>query len=518
MSVPVASPVPATRRGRVAALDDRLGLLAALVLGAALRLPGLRTWYWGDEIQTVAIAERSLTDIPSALERDGAPPLFYFLLHAWMQVFGSSETSTHALTLVLSLATVVAAWWWARRYGGPIAAVLAAGAVAANPFLVRYATETRNYALFALLGVVALGLALDVLGGRRMRAHLVLGVVLGFTMLTHAWGLFFAAAILGAVLVAALESRDRDLARRGVLSGALAVVVFSPWLPSFVDQSRHTGAPWNVRYSVGSTVDQTVEYFGNRAIAGLAVLVLVVGLVAAALGRRLPADAVLLGSACAVTLAIAFVVSYVEPIWQARYGIVVVGAVLVVLAILSARTRTGVVAYAALVVAMALFAARDASDVSLDAKPDAGFRRVADAIAPTAPDVAIADQGTLNQLRFALGDELGDDVDYLSPLGVLADPTLYDWRDDLDRLRNAEPRAVVDAALGDAAPGTVFVVLSKQDDVAVAGLGGASDNEWQRLFAERANGVRDAALRDPRLRVVDSREIEGWTVTTLERV
>jgi mannosyltransferase len=507
---------PAASRSYAA--NERLGLLAALVLGAALRLPGVRTWYWGDEIQTVAIAQRPLTDIPAGLERDGAPPLFYFLLHGWMKVFGSSEASTHSLTLVLSLLTVVAAWWFARRHGGPWAGFLAAAAIAANPFLVRYASETRNYALFGLFGVIGIGLALDVLDGKRPSAHLWLGVVLGLTLLTHAWGLFFAMALLGAILLAAVESRDARLAGRGVVAGVIALAVFAPWIPSFVDQTRHTGAPWNVRFSLPSTLDQTVEYVGGRGVAALSVAALGVALVAALVSKRLSANVLLLGGACAATLAFAFVASYVEPIWQARYGIVVVGAALVIAAIIAGRTRVGVAAFAVVIVAMALLAARDASDVSVDAKPDAGFRRVADAVAPTGVDVAVADQGTLNQLRFALGDDAGQDVSYLSPLGELDDPTLYDWRDDLDRLRAADPAKIVDEAVSAAVPGSHFVVFAKKDTSAIAGLGGDQGNEWQQLFTERTSAVQQAALRDARLTPVGTRELEGWTVTTLERL
>jgi mannosyltransferase len=503
---------------RPGAATERLGLVAALVVGLALRLPGLRTWYWGDEIQTVAIAERAFTDIPGALERDGAPPLFYFLLHGWMSVFGSSETATHALTLVLSLVTITAAWWWGRRHGGPWAGVLAAVAIAVNPYLVLYATETRNYALFALLGVVAVGLALDVLDGRRPNAHYALGLVLGLTMLTHAWGLFFAPAVLGALGVAAIESRDRLLLRRAFVAGVLALVVFAPWIPSFIDQTRHTGAPWNVRYSLGSTVDQMVEYVGGRSVALLAFAAIAVAVGAALLSKRLPANVLLLAVACAATLGLAFVASFVEPIWQARYGIVVVGGFLLIASIVAARTAIGVAAFAVVILAMAALSVRDASDISVDAKPDAGFRRVADEVVSEDPDVAIADQGTLNQLRFALGDEVGEGVDYLSPLGVLEDPTLYDWRDDLERLRAADPAGVVGAAVADAAPGTVFVVLSKVDDDTVAGFGGDAENEWQQLFADRTAAVEEAALRDERLTVVSTRDVEGWHVTTLERV
>jgi hypothetical protein len=139
-------------------------------------------------------------------------------------------------------------------------------------------------------------------------------------------------------------------------------------------------------------------------------------------------------------------------------------------------------------------------------------------VAPTGVDVAVADQGTLNQLRFALGDDAGQDVSYLSPLGELDDPTLYDWRDDLDRLRAADPAKIVDEAVSAAVPGSHFVVFAKKDTSAIAGLGGDQGNEWQQLFTERTSAVQQAALRDARLTPVGTRELEGWTVTTLERL
>ena len=46
---------------------------------------------WLDEAQTVAIARLPLRDLPAALRHDGAPPLYYVLLHLWMEVFGQGN-------------------------------------------------------------------------------------------------------------------------------------------------------------------------------------------------------------------------------------------------------------------------------------------------------------------------------------------------------------------------------------------------------------------------------------------
>ena len=45
-----------------------------------------------DEGSPSGIASHPSGDIPGVLEQDGSPPLYYMLLHVWMDVFGRSET------------------------------------------------------------------------------------------------------------------------------------------------------------------------------------------------------------------------------------------------------------------------------------------------------------------------------------------------------------------------------------------------------------------------------------------
>ena len=70
----------------------------------------------------MGIASHRLTQIPGLLRLDGSPPLFYVLLHFWMQAFGSSEVSTHLLPLLTSLLLIPLAWWCARTLFGRRAA------------------------------------------------------------------------------------------------------------------------------------------------------------------------------------------------------------------------------------------------------------------------------------------------------------------------------------------------------------------------------------------------------------
>ena len=135
-----------------------------------LRTRDFDVGFWIDEGLSVGIADRPLSDIPAALRLDGSPPLYYALLHVWMAVFGSSETATHALSLLFAVLAVPAAWWAARGlFGADAPAWLAALLAATNPFLTQYAQETRMYALVALLGMLACGRVRARLRARRHR-------------------------------------------------------------------------------------------------------------------------------------------------------------------------------------------------------------------------------------------------------------------------------------------------------------------------------------------------------------
>ena len=77
------------------------GLLVVLVaISAFIRSRYIGGQFWMDEAITTGIASHPLSAIPGLLRHDGSPPLYYFLLHFWIQAFGASETATHWLSLV----------------------------------------------------------------------------------------------------------------------------------------------------------------------------------------------------------------------------------------------------------------------------------------------------------------------------------------------------------------------------------------------------------------------------------
>src|SRR3954466_11073002 len=128
------------------------GALVAIAL--VLRSTQLGIGLWIDEGLSVGIADRPLSAIPHALQQDGSPPLYYMLLHFWLDLAGRSEQGVRGLSLLFGLIAIPAAWWagkaiWRTARAGWFAAVL----MAFNPFLAQYSQEARMYTLVALLAI-----------------------------------------------------------------------------------------------------------------------------------------------------------------------------------------------------------------------------------------------------------------------------------------------------------------------------------------------------------------------------
>ena len=109
-SGPVEQPARRFDRGRWL----RIGVALAVVVTVALRFLASSP-LWLDEAQTVDIAHRSISGLFTALRHDGSPPLYYVLLHWWMQLFGTSNVAVRALSGVLSVAALPVTWLVARR-------------------------------------------------------------------------------------------------------------------------------------------------------------------------------------------------------------------------------------------------------------------------------------------------------------------------------------------------------------------------------------------------------------------
>ena len=326
---------------------------------------------WLDEALTVNIARLPLGDLLEALRHDGAPPLYYLLLHAWMAVVGTGDVAVRALSGLASVASLPLIWMAGRRLADERTWVRWAAVLllASSPFAIRYATEARMYSLVILL-VLAGFLALDTLLRRRsFRAAAVLGAATGLLLLTHYWSFYLVAAVAGLLLVQG-RRRDPDQragARRALWAMTAGSLLFLPWLPSFLEQMTTTGTPWGGPprpRSVFEVVMQFASGLTDTALPlGLLLYALVaLGLFGTAVGSGLVtldlrgrAPGRMLAAAAGSTVVLAIVVGRVTgSAFAIRYAAVVLPLVLLLAALGSATLAGSRAGPAVLAVAVVL--------------------------------------------------------------------------------------------------------------------------------------------------------------------
>ena len=85
-----APPAPTAPRRRLAPTWMLVAGAVVVAAGIVLRFV-TRSDLWLDEALSVNIARLPFSDLHEALKHDGAPPLYYVLLHLWTDVFGTSD-------------------------------------------------------------------------------------------------------------------------------------------------------------------------------------------------------------------------------------------------------------------------------------------------------------------------------------------------------------------------------------------------------------------------------------------
>jgi mannosyltransferase len=257
-----------------------------VVAGPAVIAMALGLWridgpsYWADEGVSVAIASRSLADLPTILAHmDLAHGLYYVLLHLVAAVAGTSELAMRLPSALATAAATAVLAMLGRRLLSPATGLFAGLIYALLPVVSRYAQEARQYALVTALMVgvtYLLVVTIDAGGDRRYRwrpwaAYTIMLAVAGWL---HLYALF----ILPAHAVILLWRRPPAARWRDwTVSVGVAGVLVAPL--ALAARTQFALVSWIPRPDLGTVRHLGWLVFGGNPIAIVTVLALaVVGL------------------------------------------------------------------------------------------------------------------------------------------------------------------------------------------------------------------------------------------------
>jgi mannosyltransferase len=277
--------------------------------------------------------------------------LYYLLLRGWIAVFGDGEVAVRALSVAFAVATLPVLHALTARLRHAGVAFVAVVLLAVNPTFVRAAQDARAYSLVVLLSVAATYLAVRLADDDRASwippAYVVVGAL---SLYAH----FYAAFVLAVHVVLAVVAGSSAARRRQLLASGAILVLAVPLLVFVATQDRG-----QVSHLVSPSVTDAIR--AVRAVIGMGNVGLLAwgALAAAALVRSSAAgrkwrsrDVVLLALWLAVPPLAAYAISQSKPIFAARYLVVVLAplAVLVAVGLAAIPRRLGVVATTAVVV------------------------------------------------------------------------------------------------------------------------------------------------------------------------
>lgn len=261
-------------RGR---LHTKWWLLGIVIVGAAVRIYALgKHSFWLDEAHSAAYTKLSITDLWSfddPYDRSN-PPGYILLLKIWGQLSRSDEW-LRALSVLSGVAVLPVVYAIGTRLGSRSAGLLAAGYLAIAGYHVRYSQEARAYALIVFLTAVAfLTIAQLMTEPEGDKARPVRGdqlssaktqepglrrpvtwtdlswfgyaAAVGIALHLHNTALAIPMASNLAVAIWWFRQRrtDRRFARNWLAANLAAFIIWLPWVPGFIRQTRLVTDSW----------------------------------------------------------------------------------------------------------------------------------------------------------------------------------------------------------------------------------------------------------------------------------
>ncbi|PIT97849.1 MAG: hypothetical protein COT71_04095 [Candidatus Andersenbacteria bacterium CG10_big_fil_rev_8_21_14_0_10_54_11] len=249
----------------------RVLVMASIIVGLGVRTYqlGARS-LWFDEAFSWRLTQFPVREMFQRAAADVHPPLYYVLLRGWGEVFGDSITALRSFSVVAGGITIYAAYLvGAASFRSRAAGAVSAALVAVTAFQIQYAWEARMYTLGTAIVLFASWALLHAVRRERIGWWILYALLVAAGIYTHYYVLFTVAGqvlfILGFII---FRTRGRigeilqwPLVWYAAGAGALAAVMFLPWLPTFLVQRAQVQASYWIPPIGGWSIPDTFYRF-----------------------------------------------------------------------------------------------------------------------------------------------------------------------------------------------------------------------------------------------------------------
>jgi mannosyltransferase len=203
-------------------------LLTILLIGVCLRIYNLDgECIWSDEGFSIKLAAK-----------DVHPPLYYILLHYWIDLFGDSEFSTRMLSVIFGVIAIFVMYMLGSLIFEKKVGILGSLILSISVFHIRYSQEVRMYTLLTLLAILSVYFYVKLLENRR-DLPTILGYIAAtcLMMYTHCYGIFI---LVGQnvyyILLLFLKKANKPNTKCWIVLQTLVLILFTPWIFILINQ------------------------------------------------------------------------------------------------------------------------------------------------------------------------------------------------------------------------------------------------------------------------------------------
>jgi uncharacterized membrane protein len=234
-------------------------LAATLVVAAGLRLVGLQSGLWFDEIATLVESVRLplrqiLTDFPGV----NAHPLYSVLGHFSVAVFGEFAWSLRLPACVFGVASVAMVFVLGSRVTSRVEALAGAAVLATSYHHIWFSQNARGYTMLGFFALVSTHFLLRGRETGRARDYAIYAIACAAGVYTHLTMVFVVAGQMTAMAVGLWWASPRP-GRREVMplvwawlgAGALSLIAYAPFVPALLSHFGAEAPRESIRVATG---------------------------------------------------------------------------------------------------------------------------------------------------------------------------------------------------------------------------------------------------------------------------
>lgn len=214
-------------------------LLALIFLSFILRIYNLDLQSpWGDELFTLinSHSNKSLGEIFSALRGDVHPPLYYYIVHFFVEVFGDTVYVARFVSLLFGLGGIVALYYLAKELFNKNVALLVVLLLSINHFHIYYSQEARMYTMLFFATILSFFYLIRFVKAPSLKSALIYSAGTALLVNTHFYALFALFAqylIILYFIIKPYNATGKKIFIYGFVSGVITLVSFIPTIVIF---------------------------------------------------------------------------------------------------------------------------------------------------------------------------------------------------------------------------------------------------------------------------------------------